>query len=82
MAKEKYYMLTLSEDGEKHLYVYTKQQLDRELAERLRNEENFTVDEFLSEIPADLDYIGGKSIIFKGEIVVPKIKARITTVEI
>lgn len=83
MKSNMYYVLSVSDDGDKYLDSYTEKQLNKILTKRMRDEEGFSVDDYLSEIPSEgLDYVCGKAIIFKGEIVVPKIKKEVTKVEI
>lgn len=72
-AETKYYWINCSEDGDVRVHVYTKRELETELDRRARAvDDGESAPVFSQTIPeADPQYWDGKSIIIKGEIVVP-----------
>lgn len=67
--KEETYFTISNSDGDTYVYEATKESLLKEL-----DEGDLSIDEILTEIPEsnDTNYWGGKTLIIKGEIVVPK----------
>lgn len=72
-AEAKYYWIDCSEDGDVRVHVYTKKELEIELDRSARAvDDGESAPIFSRTLPgADPQYWDGKSIIIKGEIVVP-----------
>ena len=72
-AEVKYYWIDCSEDGDVRVHTYTKKELENELDRSAKAvEEGESAPVFSRTIPGtDPQYWDGKSIIIKGEIVVP-----------
>lgn len=71
MSEGKYFWISCDEDGDVHVHTYTRRELEVELERRARDGD-VPVAVFSAAFPgSDPQYWGGKSIIIKGEIIVP-----------
>ena len=75
-----YFIVSLSEDGEARIENLTKDELDVQLEEDLGEDDN-GLGKYQPNI-IDMEYDGGKAIIIKGQIVVPKPVEKTVKVEI
>jgi hypothetical protein len=74
----KYFLIHVSEDGDIYLSEYTAEQLEKMLN---GPDPEYRIEDFLDKVPdRNLAYWGGRAILIKGEIVVPKAKEVVTKV--
>jgi len=75
------YFVIDNSDGDTYVRQMTRTQVEQMLVEW--DEMGEQAGEFLSEVPeADTNYWGGKTLIIKGEIVIPKPVETVTTWEV
>ena len=73
-----YFIVSCSEDGDVYVSEHTTEQLEKMLN---GPEPDYRIGDFVDKIPDhNVAYWGGRSIIIKGEIIVPKAKEVVTKV--